>query len=124
MAVVLTSDTLGDTAVLAVPDPVKEELEVDLLAGRTVEEAKVPLLRSPVSEEFEAKLAKDVNVLLVPVGGREELPERMLPTIFVLDARAVKVGGPEDDTIEVVVFAGRPVDNVEVLSTGLPSPDD
>ena len=124
MAVVLISDTPDDTAVLAVPDPVKEELEVDLFADKMVEEAKVPLVRNPVNEEFEAKLAKDVNVLLVPVGGREELPERMLPTILVLDAGAVEVGGPEDNTIEAVVFAGRPVDNVEVVSTGLPSPDD
>ena len=124
MAVVLTSDTPDDTAVLAVPDPVKEELEVDLLADKTVEEAKVPLPCTPVSEEFEAKLVRDDNVLLVPIGGREELPERMLPTIFVLDAGAVKVGGAENETIEAVVFAGRPVDNVEVLSTALPSPDD
>ena len=124
MAVTLASDTPDDTAVLAVENPPKEELEVELPAGKLVEEAKVPLLRNPVSEEFEAKLEGDVNVLLVPLGSREELPERMLPTVVVIDAGAVKVGGPEKDAVEAVVPAGRPVDNVEALSTALPSPGD
>lgn len=120
----LASDTLDDTAVLAVQFPVKEGLEVEFLAGIMVEEAKMPLLRNAVSEEFEAKLVRDVNVLLAPVGSREELAERMLPRVFVTDAGPVEVRPPEKDNVEGVVSAGRLANIVEVLWIALPSPDD
>lgn len=123
-AVTLASDTLDDTAVLAVQFPVKEGLEVEFLAGIMVEEAKMPLLRNAVSEEFEAKLVRDVNVLLAPVGSREELAERMLPRVFVTDAGPVEVRPPEKDNVEGVVSAGRLANIVEVLWIALPSPDD
>ena len=120
----LVSDTLDDTAVLAVHLPVKEELEVELLAGRVVEEAKMPLLRNPVSEEFEAKLVRDVNVLLAPVGIREELGKRVLPRVFVTDVGPAEVRPPEKDNVEGVVSAGRLANSVEVLWIALPAPDD